>query len=108
MKRFTIGAGLVLAVSSTALAQWSDDFNRADGPIGPNWNVTSGTFVVQGNKGRSTGAAFQSMTHNAASAPYTSAPMSVDAFCEGTTLQFVALQSGLGGSDNLYIKVQSQ
>ncbi|MCC6660209.1 MAG: hypothetical protein IT437_04915 [Phycisphaerales bacterium] len=108
MKRSVIGAGLVLAVSSVSLGQWSDDFNRPDGPIGPDWNVTAGSFAVQGNQGRSTASGIQSMTHATASAAYTAFPMSVDVICEGTGLQYVALQSGLGGSNNLFIKVQSQ
>jgi hypothetical protein len=108
MNKQVLAAGAGLALAGSALGQWSDNFNRPDGPIGPNWNVLSGSFAVQSNQGTSTGSAIQSIRHATANAGYASQPMSVDVICVGTGLQYVALQSGLGGSDNLYIKVQSQ
>jgi hypothetical protein len=108
MKYTTVAAAAVLAASVPALGQWSDDFNRPDGPIGANWNSLGGTFVVQSNQGRSTGFGIQGIQYAAANAPYTAHAMSVDAICEGAGLQYVALLSGLGGGNNLYIKVQSQ
>ena len=102
------GIAVVTALVCVAAArgQWSDNFNRPNGPIGPGWQVLSGVFGVQGNKGISTGFTNQWMRHAEASANYSAVAMSIDAVAIGTDTQFVALASGIGGTDNLFVKVQ--
>jgi|GEM_PF-1179273 len=82
-----------------------DDFNRADGPIGPNWTVHNGycnissNAAVCGSMGRAT---FNSYTGdgNAAEA---------DIEAVGTALQYTGLLLNYGaGSSNLFLKVQNQ
>ncbi|MCC6660856.1 MAG: EF-hand domain-containing protein [Phycisphaerales bacterium] len=99
-------AGLFLVFTRSLCAQWTDGFNRPDGPMGPDWQVLSGAFGVQGLMGRSTAFTNQWMRHTAAAAPYSTVVMSVDAHAVGTDLQYVALASGVGGASNLFVKVQ--
>ena len=53
MKRFFIRAAsmFILAAAGTAFAATTvlDDFNRADGGLGPNWTVQDGAFAIAGN-----------------------------------------------------------
>jgi hypothetical protein len=97
----------VLGAAAGAFGQWSDDFNRADGPLGANWAPTS-SFAIQGNRVQSTGAGLETVAHATASAPYATHAMGLDAICVGPSLQYAGLVCGLGGSKYLLIKVQSQ
>jgi hypothetical protein len=100
---------LLLAGVAAARGQWSDTFNRASGPIGPSWQVLSGAFAVQNNRGSSVGFTNQWMRHAAAAGHYADINMSIDAIATGApSLQYVALASGLGGTNNLFVKVQGK
>lgn len=82
-----------------------DDFNRADGAIGPNWTVrdgycnTSGNAAVCGTTGRA--------TYNGA--PGDGNTAEADIAVVGTGLQYTGLLLNYGaGVNNLFIKVQQQ
>jgi hypothetical protein len=97
--------GLMFGVCS-AFGQWSDDFNRPNSTdMGPDWTEVAGDFRIESNHGRAA-SGNQHMTHNSASAEYDSVVQSIDVFGTSSSLHYVALESGMGGSDNLYIKVQ--
>lgn len=99
----------VLACSGAALGQWSDNFNRPDGPIGGDWTVTSGTWAIAANQGRHTStAANEILTHNLASMAHGLSLTTLDVFQTGTTSQFSAVLIGLGGTDAIMVKVQDQ
>jgi len=82
-----------------------DNFNRADGPIGPNWVVQSGSCNVSNNAavcsdgGRATFSG-ASGTGDVAEA---------DVATNGTALQYTGLLLNYGaGVSNLFLKVQQQ
>jgi fumarate hydratase class II len=82
-----------------------DDFNRADGPIGPNWTVHDGYCNVSNNA-----AVCGSMGR----ATFNGAPgdgnyAEADIATNGTALQYTGLLLNYGaGATNLFIKVQQQ
>jgi DNA-binding beta-propeller fold protein YncE len=81
-----------------------DDFNRPDGPLGPNWTVQWGSFAIvsQAARGTSMGLA----TH----ASGTGDAIAMDIASDGSTeVQYAAavLNYG-GGATNLFIKIQAQ
>lgn len=99
----------VLATSGSALAQWSDDFNRPDGPIGGDWTVVTGSWAISGNRGTHTSTpSNEILQHNLASLPYQQSVSSLDVFAPTTASQFSALLIGLGGTDAIMVKVQAQ
>jgi hypothetical protein len=82
-----------------------DDFNRADGPIGPDWTVHNGfcnvssNAAVCGNMGRAT---FNNYVGDGNVAE-------ADVENVGTALQYTGLLLNYGaGSSNLFLKVQNQ
>lgn len=82
-----------------------DDFNRADGPLGPNWTVHDGACNVVGNAATCTGVG--RATFNGASGSGDEAEM--DIAIAGPNLDYVALLLNYGaGNNNLFIKAQSQ
>lgn len=89
----------------------SDDFNRANGPLGPNWkDSANGTFRVESNLGRGQGSNhFTDWIGTPQNTlPYYDVIGSLDIFSAGHTgLHYAALRTGVG-TDELYIKVQSQ
>ena len=83
-----------------------DDFNRANGPLGPNWTVHNGTCSISGGAatcggmGRATFEGAAMFSGNAAEA---------DVAVNGTSLEYVGLLLNYGaGVSNLFIKVQQQ
>ncbi len=95
------------SVSPEACAQ--DDFNRPDGPIGGEWWGVKGPFFewrVENNKGKYTSPSNSYVEHGAVSAAYSLIDLWIDAEAPGPGDGYVALASGLGGTENLYIKVQ--
>ena len=82
-----------------------DDFNRADGPIGPNWTVHDGYCNVANNA---------AVCGNMARATFNSAPgegnfAEADIAVNGTSLQYTGLLLNYGaGVNNLFLKVQEQ
>ena len=82
-----------------------DDFNRPDGPIGPNWTVHNGACNVVSNAATCTGSG--RATFNSATGTGDQAEMDVAVF--GTDLDYQALLLNYGaGANNLFIKVQLQ
>jgi hypothetical protein len=82
-----------------------DDFNRADGPIGPNWTVHDGYCNVSAN------AAVCGTTGRATfiGAPGDGNAAEADVAAVGTGLQYTGLLLNYGaGVSNLFIKVQQQ
>ncbi len=92
-------------VNSASSVAVLDDFNRADGPIGPNWTVHNSNCDVSGNtvgcfsKGRAT-------FNNAPGYGYAA---EADVAVNGTDTQYAALLLNYGaGATNLFLKVQQQ
>ncbi len=82
-----------------------DDFNRPDGPIGPNWTVHNGSCNVVSNAATCTGMG--RATFNSAAGTGDQAEMDVAVF--GTDVDYQALLLNYGaGTSNLFIKVQNQ
>ncbi len=103
-----VAAAGVLVCAGGALAQWSDDFNRPDGPIGGDWTVVSGTWAIVSNQGtHQSTLANEILQHNLASMAYGDSVSSLDVF-SGTASQFSAVLVGLGGTDGLMVKIQDQ
>lgn len=104
-----VAAAGVLMCAGGALAQWSDDFNRPNGPIGGDWTVVSGTWGIVGNQGAHQSApANEIIQHNLASLAYGASVSSLDVFQNGTVSQFSGLLIGLGGTDTIMVKIQDQ
>ncbi len=88
-----------------------DDFNRANGPIGGSWVPGIGALTdwsIESNMGKYAGGGNGYMQHGTANAAYDSTDVWIDAKTAGASNGYVAAVTGLGGGDNLYIKVQSQ
>jgi hypothetical protein len=88
---------------------WLDDFNRPNAPtLGPDWTENAGTFAILNNRGTSGGTPNSWAQHNSANVPnYTSAVATIDFFPPQTpAITYVALMLGLGGGDNVFLKVQ--
>ncbi|HSL18526.1 MAG TPA: hypothetical protein VLB51_11535 [Methylomirabilota bacterium] len=81
-----------------------DDFNRADGPLGPNWTVQAGSFAIvsQAARGSSTGLA----THNQGRGDRVAMDIAADG-TDATQYAAAVLNYG-GGMTNLFIKIQVQ
>jgi hypothetical protein len=110
MKAITTVAA-ILAMCGSAMAQWTDDFNRPDGPLGGPWNVLTGTWAIQSNQGAHTSTSSNELIqHNTANAGYSSVVAKLDVFGPGTSSQFSALVIGLGTYpvDAIMVKLQNQ
>ncbi len=110
MKREIMCMALFLA-AGTAHGQWSDNFNRADGAMGPDWTVTSGTWAIEANQGRHTGTGVNTiLTHNSANLQYDLSVTTLDVLrIPGNTANaFVAVVVGLGGANPIMVKIQAQ
>lgn len=107
--RRTLALSAVLAASATAFAQWSDNFNAPNGPLGPNWTILSGTWGIDNNQGvHLSASANETIQYGPASLAYGSAISTLDVFATSTASQFSALLTGLGGTDTLMVKIQAQ
>jgi hypothetical protein len=93
-----------------------DDFNRADGPLGANWQQVSGTDVISNNMAGSTAAAnglalVQSSTFTGAY-DLTTVTAIVGLRDQSTALAYTALALGHNGStainNGIFVKVQRQ
>lgn len=83
-----------------------DDFNRPDGPIGPNWTVHNGYFNVSSNAVVGGGAPGRA-TFNGAAGDGNVAE--ADVAVNGTSVQYTGLLLNYGaGVNNLFLKVQQQ
>jgi len=110
MRTKVMAMGL-LAAAGAAQAQWSDNFNRPDGPMGPDWTQTSGTWAIVSNEGKHTGSGVNTiLTHNGASLSYESAVITLDVLRPAgvTSNAFVAAMIGLGWTDAIQVKIQAQ
>ena len=52
--KILVSAIVVSVLAGAASAQWSDDFDRPDGPIAGDWTVVEGTWMTLGNRGAHT------------------------------------------------------
>lgn len=82
-----------------------DDFNRADGPIGPNWTVRDGSCNVVSNA--ATCSNMGRATFNSAPGTGDAAEMDVAVFSTSLDYQGLLLNYGAGAT-NIFIKVQNQ
>lgn len=110
MRAILTAVGLLVAAGQ-ACGQWRDDFNRSDGPLGPSWVGYAGPlagYTVSSWRGRHTGFVSSIVAHASAAGSYRSFSQTIDVFKGSDGLEYVALASGLGGAEGLFIKVQSQ
>ena len=78
-----------------------DDFNRADGPIGPNWTNQAATFNVVSNAAQ--GGSMAIATFNGVASSW----LEGDVATNGTTTQYTGFVLDYGaGITNLFLKVQ--
>jgi hypothetical protein len=99
----------VSAAQSGVGSSWSDDFERADGPLGLGWTALSGSWQVLGGRGAHTSTApNEFVALDAAQARYTDASVQLDVFCSNLGSQYSGVAIGLGGADTLLVKVQDQ
>ncbi|MCY3001537.1 MAG: hypothetical protein NTV21_07015 [Planctomycetota bacterium] len=92
-----------------ASAQWSDDFNRPNGPLGPNWTVVTGTWAVTNNQGAHTSTpANEIAVHNTATGTYNQFNVTLDVFAQNLGNQFSGVLIGYGGTDTIQVKIQDQ
>jgi hypothetical protein len=98
-----ICAGGLLQGSAAANMVVLDDFNRANGPLGSNWTVQTGSFGIVGNEVVGSGvgiATYNGVTANA---------LEADVRSNTTNLQYVGLVLGYADlGNNLFMKVQQQ
>lgn len=82
-----------------------DDFNRADGPLGPNWTVHSGSCAIDNNAATCNSLGLATMQ-----AADGSDQLSIDVEAGSVTAtKYAALVMGYGGGDsNVFVKVQAQ
>lgn len=91
-------AGAPVAVAA------ADDFERADGPLGPDWTVQAGDFGISG--GAAVGANFGLATHNTASGDATVAvDVAYDVDAGGVQYAGVVLDY-LDPASNIFVKIQ--
>jgi hypothetical protein len=104
-----ISIAACLALGGIASAQWSDDFNRPDGPIGGSWIVQNGTWAIVSNQGAHTSSPpNEILEHSVASLAYDQAVVELDVFSPGSTSQFSAVVIGLNGTHTIMVKIQDQ
>ena len=110
MQRFVSFAALLALAASASAQSWSDDFNRANGPIGGNWTAVSGTWAISGNQGTHTAATTNSiLQHTLATGSYVSSVTELDVISNaGTASYFAGVLIGLGGTDAIMVKIQDQ
>lgn len=86
-----------------AAAGLLDDFNRADGPLGPNWTVQNGSFAVVGNAAQGSGpgvATYDGVDSNV---------VAVDIENVGTNDQYVGIVLNFQDNANhLFLKVRAR
>ncbi len=105
--RLLLFLGMGCALAGVASAQFYDDFNRADGALGANWNTVSGTWRIENNQARSSPT---SATDLVTCVPYQTADATVgaDVFYLGSPrVTYEALVSAFSSaSNNVFVKVQ--
>lgn len=90
-----LGAGAGLAVT--------DDFDRADGPLGPDWTVQAGTFNVSSNA--AVGSSLALATYDGAA----SDSATIDVAFDGTGTEYLGVVLDyLDVSSNIFVKIQNQ
>jgi hypothetical protein len=89
-------------------AAYCDNFNRADGPVGPDWVTGAGTYTIASNKVAATGT-FSILDNVVVSSPASTTSASVILPPTTGSLIYVALRMGVNaGGQNFYTKVQDQ
>ena len=87
---------------SKAKAFLIDDFNRPDGPLGPDWNVQAGDFQIVSETAR--GSYVGLATYHI---DFFMDYAQIDVAATGSALQYAAVVLNYGGgTSNLFIKVQ--
>jgi len=80
-----------------------DDFNRSDGPLGPDWTVQAASFQIISQAAH--GGSLALATHNSATGDTVEMDISVNG---STATQYAAAVVNYGGgSTNLFIKIQN-
>jgi hypothetical protein len=97
------------ALAAPQAQTWSDNFNRPNGPLGGDWTMQNGAFLISNNTAYSTGGDHHWALHNSASANYANQRVSVDFLprVQGPPLFYVGLALGaLPSWESVFIKVQ--
>lgn len=110
MQRIAPLAALLALATHASAQSWSDDFNRANGPIGGNWTAVSGTWAILNNQGTHTAVTSNTiLQHTLATGSYASTVAELDVFSNaGTASYFSGVLIGLGGADAIMVKIQDQ
>lgn len=110
MRRAFVPAVLML-LAGHASGQWSDAFDRPDGGLGPDWVAAVGpisNFGVLGNRGMHAPVATNEMVRSTtAFGNYAKYSQTIDVFRNTTGTEMVGLAAGLGGTENMFIGVQT-
>ncbi len=117
MKRAYLSGAAVLLAGFAGAQSFSDDFNRADGGIGANYNLISGPAInVSSNKaaGSASGVGLTLVDAGVFTGNYDTTPVSADLSLSDSTvtLAYCALALGSDGtttaSHGIYVKLQRQ
>jgi hypothetical protein len=106
-------AFMVMALlCGTAQAQmWADDFNRPDGPLGPDWMTpapSSAVYQIQNQRVRHTSSGTSFVRHAHAIGDYQESVSFLDVFSFGTGSQNSKIMIGMGGTVEIEVKIQDQ
>jgi hypothetical protein len=94
---------LVAATPISAAITVIDDFNRADGPIGPNWTDVQNFMQVDTMKAQAGTSSWNAAIYNGV----TSTVLEADVFSSGTETQYTGfLMDYLNQSNCIFIKIQ--
>ncbi|MHC4823045.1 MAG: hypothetical protein ACYTEP_03405 [Planctomycetota bacterium] len=96
------GSGVVAGSSSSGF----DDFNRANGPLGPDWGVGSGSYEILNNQFANVGSANGWALYNGATSLYDQAVIEFDLEPNPSTLAYTAAIIGAGGTEMTFTKIQ--
>lgn len=108
MKQFLAFAAVV-GLFGQGHAIFFDDFNRADGPLGSNWNSVAGNIQISNNSALESVANPGLAVVDGVSVPLLDQVVSVDVFAGASEVNYSALVLGyLSSSQNIFIKVQKQ
>ncbi len=91
---------------TSAASSGFDDFNRADGPLGPDWTVGSGNFEIRSQQFANVGASNGWALYTVATSLYQNAVVEFDLLDNPSSLAYGAAVIGAGGSDQTFTKVQ--
>lgn len=105
-------AGLATGLAADrACGQWLDTFDRANGGLGPDWVASVGSFsnfnVVGGRVLHAPVATNEMVRSTTALGNYAKYSQTIDVFRNTNGPEMVGLAAGLGGTQNMFVGVQT-